>query len=120
LQIEPSYSKKLHSYFALDQFHQWNYAELDIFENNKDRITKIEKWGSAIKACRIAHGLAEVSFRLGSNTKEWDTAASQIVVLEAGGIFAEPDLTEIKYNRKDVYNRNGFIVVNRKENLLNK
>ncbi len=103
----------------VSNFHT-SQKELEIFENNKDRISKIEKWGSAIKACRIAHGLAEVSFRLGSNTKEWDTAASQIVVLEAGGIFAEPDLTEIKYNRKDVYNRNGFIVVNRKENLLNK
>ena len=49
-----------------------------------------------------------------------DRIEGDIVVLEAGGIFAEPDLTEIKYNRKDVYNRNGFIVVNRKENLLNK
>ena len=93
-------------------------AETDIYENNKDRITKMERFGSAIKACRIAHGLAEVSFRLGSGTKEWDTAASQIVVLEAGGIFAKPDLSEIKYNRIDVYNREGFVILNRKENLL--
>ena len=92
--------------------------ETDIYENNRDRISKMERYGSAIKACRIAHGLAEVSFRLGSGTKEWDTAASQIVVLEAGGIFAKPDLSEIKYNRIDVYNREGFVILNRKENLL--
>ena len=92
--------------------------EKSIIENHKDRITKVEKYGSAIKACRIAHGLAEVSFRLGSGTKEWDTAASQIVVLEAGGVFAKPDLTPITYNRIDVYNREGFVVLNRKENLL--
>ena len=92
--------------------------ETNIFENNRDRITKMERYGSAIKACRIAQGLAEVSFRLGNGTKEWDTAASQIVVLEAGGIFAKPDLSEIKYNRVDVYNREGFVILNRKENLL--
>ncbi|MBE6142968.1 MAG: 3'(2'),5'-bisphosphate nucleotidase CysQ [Erysipelotrichaceae bacterium] len=89
-----------------------------IIEDHKDKITTVEKYGSAIKACRIAQGLAEVSFRLGSGTKEWDTAASQIVVLEAGGVFAKPDLTPITYNRVDVYNREGFVVLNRKENLL--
>lgn len=92
--------------------------ERKIIENHKDKIKTVEKYGSAIKACRIAQGLAEVSFRLGSGTKEWDTAASQIVVLEAGGVFAKPDLTPITYNRVDVYNREGFVVLNRKENLL--
>ena len=96
--------------------NKWIIAK--IIENHKDKIITIEKYGSAIKACRIAQGLAEVSFRLGSGTKEWDTAASQIVVLEAGGVFAKPDLTPITYNRVDVYNREGFVVLNRKENLL--
>ena len=79
--------------------------ETSIFENNRDRIEKIEHFGSAIKACRIAHGLAEVSFRLNGHTKEWDTAASQIIVQEAGGIFDQPDLKPIRYNREDVYIR---------------
>ena len=93
-------------------------AEREIIEKQKETITKVEGWGSAIKACRIASGKAEVSFRLGNGTKEWDTAASQIIVLEAGGVFAKPDLSEIKYNREDVYNREGFVILNRKENLL--
>lgn len=98
-------------------FHTTN-SEREIYERHKDVISKIERYGSAIKACRIAQGLAEVSFRLGAGTKEWDTAASQIIVLEAGGIFAKPDLTPITYNRVDVYNREGFVILNRKENLL--
>ena len=57
---------------------------------------------------------------MGPFTKEWDTSASQIIVTEAGGIFSEPSLKEITYNREDVYNRNGFIVLNRVENKLNK
>lgn len=92
--------------------------EVEIERKYQNRISKIEKYGSAIKACRIAHGLAEVSYRYGPNTKEWDTAASQIVVTEAGGIFCEPDLTPIHYNREDVYNKNGFIILNHLDNLL--
>ncbi|NLB49882.1 MAG: hypothetical protein GX807_03665 [Erysipelotrichia bacterium] len=71
-----------------------------------------------MKACRIAAGLAEVTFRESSGTKEWDTAASDIIVTEAGGIFVEPDGKKLTYNRKDVYNRNGYIICNRKENIL--
>ena len=92
--------------------------EMEIYERHKDVISKIKRYGSSLKACKIAEGSAELSFRLGPQTKEWDTAASQIVVLEAGGIFAKPDLSEIKYNRIDVYNREGFVILNRKENLL--
>ena len=82
-----------------------------------NRISKVTRCGSSIKACLIAKGEGEVSFRLGSGTKEWDTAASQIIVEEAGGIFAKPDLSKITYNRLDVYNREGFVILNRKENI---
>ncbi|MGN1296041.1 MAG: 3'(2'),5'-bisphosphate nucleotidase CysQ [Bacilli bacterium] len=91
--------------------------ENEIIEQNKEKISKVRRCGSSIKACLIARGEGEVSFRLGSGTKEWDTAASQIIVEEAGGIFAKPDLSKITYNRLDVYNREGFVVLNRKENI---
>lgn len=92
--------------------------EMEIYERHKDIIAKIERFGSSIKACKIAEGSAELSFRLGPQTKEWDTAASQIIVTEAGGIFSKPDLSEITYNREDVYNREGFVILNKKSNLL--
>ena len=40
------------------------------------------------------------------------------VVEEAGGLFVKPDGTSIRYNREDVYNREGYVIVNRKENIL--
>ena len=98
------------------RFHVTN-KENEIIEKNRDRISKVTRCGSSIKACLIAKGEGEVSFRLGSGTKEWDTAASQIIVEEAGGIFAQPDLSKITYNRLDVYNREGFVILNRKENI---
>ncbi len=101
----------------ISNFHTTE-QEKRIAENNQDRISHVIGCGSAIKACMIAHGKAEVSFRLNPNTKEWDTAAAQIIVIEAGGLFFEPNKKEITYNRRDVYNRNGFVILNRIENLL--
>lgn len=92
--------------------------EIDKFKKYKDRIVRMETYGSSLKPCRIASGLAEVSYRLSGGTKEWDTAASQIIVEEAGGVFVKPDGTRYFYNREDVYNREGYIIANRIENVL--
>ena len=89
-----------------------------VFEKNKDRIAKIEKWGSALKPCRIAQGLGEVHLRLSDGTKEWDTAASQVVVEQAGGVYLDTNRQRIMYNREDVHNRIGYVVCNRIENFL--
>lgn len=92
--------------------------EKEIIERNKDRVSNVVKKGSALKGCLIAKGEGEVTIRTSGMTKEWDTAAPQIIVEEAGGVFLGRDGKEITYNREDVYNRAGYIVANRKENLL--
>lgn len=97
------------------KFHV-NELELKYLEDHKDKITKREGYGSAIKPCRIARGLAEITLRFSNGTKEWDTAASQCIVEEAGGLFIKPDGKPLTYNRKDVYNREGYYVLNRIEN----
>lgn len=83
-----------------------------------DKIKHIEKCGSSIKACYIAEGKAEITYRLNDGTKEWDTAAFQIIVEEAGGFVLKPNGERILYNREDVYNREGYLVINNKENFL--
>ena len=98
-------------------FHS-NAKEQALIEKHSDLIKYTKKVGSSIKACWIAHGLAELTYRMSAGTKEWDTAACQIIVEEAGGIFVEPDGKRLTYNREDVYNRNGYIIANRKENVL--
>ena len=89
-----------------------------MFEKHKDKIAKVEKWGSALKPCRIAQGLGELSYRLSDGTKEWDTAASQVIVEQAGGIYLKPNKERMMYNREDVHNREGYIICNRIENFL--
>ena len=99
------------------RFHV-NDEELAMIKKHSDKIKYRKTYGSAIKPCRIARGLAEISYRLSAGTKEWDTAASQIVVEEAGGVFVKPNGERILYNREDVYNREGYVVANRIENIL--
>ena len=109
---------KLEDLTCLMSVFHTNQIELDLVEKHKDKIKHVMKFGSSLKPCRIAEGLAEITYRMSAGTKEWDTAACQIIVEEAGGLFVEPDGSRITYNRKDVYNRKGYVVVNRKENIL--
>ena len=52
------------------------------------------------------------------NTKEWDTAAPDIILNEAGGMFVKLNGERIVYNRQDVYNHEPYVMCNRKENIL--
>ena len=81
------------------------------------RITNVKAHGSSIKACRIAEGEAEIHYRRGPGTKEWDIAPIDLLVTEAGGYFVKPDGTRYQYNKKDVYNHDGYIITNRLENI---
>ncbi len=109
---------KLEDLTVLCSVFHFNEKESQLIEKHKDKIKHTAKFGSSLKPCRIAQGLAEITYRMSMGTKEWDTAASDIIVKEAGGLFVEPDGKNMVYNREDVYNRKGYIVVNRKENIL--
>ena len=56
--------------------------------------------GSILKACWVAEGKCDLYPRLGP-TSEWDTAAAQIIVEEAGGHFLQTDMQPMRYNTKD-------------------
>lgn len=56
--------------------------------------------GSAIKACLVAESVADLYPRLWL-TSEWDTAAAQCIVEEAGGQFTDLDMNRMAYNTKD-------------------
>ncbi|MGI9342843.1 MAG: 3'(2'),5'-bisphosphate nucleotidase CysQ [Gammaproteobacteria bacterium] len=55
--------------------------------------------GSSLKICLVAAGDADVYPRLGP-TSEWDTAAAQAVVENAGGQVVSLDGKRLKYNTK--------------------
>lgn len=92
-------------------------ASKRLIEQNKDRISSVISTGSSLKGCLIARGDADVYYRFGP-TMEWDLAAMDIIVQEAGGIIAEFDHMPFRYNRADPLNRDGFYVVNHVDNRL--
>ncbi|MDP3387805.1 MAG: 3'(2'),5'-bisphosphate nucleotidase CysQ [Eubacteriales bacterium] len=88
-----------------------------LIEMNKEKIGEIVHAGSSIKGCLIAKGEADIYYRFGL-TMEWDTAAMQCIIEEAGGMLRQMDDTEMTYNRKDSTNHKGFYILNRLENKL--
>ncbi len=102
--------------FVSSKYHKSDEF-LDILENNSENISAVQRIGSSLKGCLIARGNAECYYRHGL-TSEWDTAAMQIIVEEAGGVFKQLDETDMLYNRIDTLNRKGFYVLNRKENHI--
>ncbi|MFP4155620.1 MAG: 3'(2'),5'-bisphosphate nucleotidase CysQ [Halothiobacillaceae bacterium] len=65
--------------------------------------------GSSLKLCLVAEGSAHLYPRLGP-TSEWDTAAAQCIVEQAGGRVVTEALTPLEYNRKDSLLNPHFIV----------
>jgi 3'(2'), 5'-bisphosphate nucleotidase len=61
---------------------------------------EIIRVGSALKSCLVAEGKADLYARLGP-TSEWDTAAAQCVVEEAGGAITDTNMQCLRYNTKD-------------------
>ncbi len=60
--------------------------------------------GSSLKFCLVAEGIAHVYPRF-APTMEWDTAAGQVIVEQAGGEMIEwPSKNQIKYNREQLRN----------------
>ena len=66
--------------------------------------------GSSLKFCVVAEGGADIYPRLGP-TSEWDTAAAQAVVEQAGGSVVTLDGKPLKYNTKDdILNPHFFVI----------
>jgi 3'(2'), 5'-bisphosphate nucleotidase len=66
--------------------------------------------GSSLKFCVVAEGGADVYPRLGP-TSEWDTAAAQAVVEQAGGKVVTLDGNPMKYNAKAEILNPHFMVI---------
>ncbi len=70
------------------------------------------RYGSSLKLCKLAEGEIEIYTRL-NGTKEWDTAASGILLAEDGcSLVSYPDRKNLVYNKFKI--TNPFFVALRK------
>ena len=99
---------------VMSSSHGWEQMDKLL---EKYKISNFVKMGSSLKGCVVAKGEAEVYYRF-NPTMEWDTAAMQCIVEEAGAIFRQMDDTPMLYNREDSLNAKGFYIINSQDNKL--
>ena len=79
---------------------------------NRDRIAEIVRLSSCLKGCLIAEGGADIHYRFAPYTKEWDTAAEEVICRCAGGTVTDAYGTELRANREDYVNSRGIRMLN--------
>jgi len=72
-------------------------TRLDDFLRDK-RVAKLINFGSSVKFCRLAEGIADLYPRFG-RTMEWDTCAPQAVLEAAGGTVRTFEGEELRYGK---------------------
>lgn len=96
-------------------------VDLNVIKPIKHLVKDIKPCGSSYKGCLIAQGDADMYFNHSQNTKEWDVAPIDIIVTNAGGVFLTLNKMEkFIYNKKDPYNRDGFLCMNRSDYYIKK
>lgn len=92
---------------AISRFHHSNSTKKFMRLN---QLVKVNTIGAALKFGRMALGLIDIYPRFGGS-KEWDTAAGQIILEQSGGY-----IVDVKTEQKPIYNKkilknNYFIAV---------
>ena len=65
---------------------------------------EVVEQGSSYKFCLLAEGAVDYYFRT-TSTYEWDTAAGELILSEAGGeTLSLPDYRPLRYNKTDLVN----------------
>jgi len=90
---------------ALSRRHRTEetYAHIDTLRAEHPDLEIVEQ-GSSYKFCMLAEGTADYYVRT-TNTYEWDTAAGELILSEAGGRTCTlPDHGSLHYNEENLHN----------------
>lgn len=69
---------------------------------------KVQKYGSSLKVCALAEGIADIYPRF-NGTNEWDIAACDIVLEESGGVVLDCQSKQPLLYNKENFRNNYFI-----------
>lgn len=78
---------------------------------NPDReLSTLPAGSCSLKACLIAEGAADCFLRVGP-TGEWDTAAAEVIVSEAGGSIVSEHFKPLTYNQEANLGNPNFLIL---------
>lgn len=103
IQVCPKCTGDIQRKIVVAGTHTSRSAELQVFLDNLTAAFsgyEMKYMGSSLKSCMIAQGEADIYARLGP-TSEWDTAAAQCIVEEAGGLITNTQMQPLRYNTKE-------------------
>jgi len=101
LHVNTAPGEKLFVVASKSHLSQETQEFIDALETKE--IEQVSK-GSSLKLCMVAEGIADIYPRL-APTMEWDTAAADAIVREAGKMTYQFDNnTEVVYNKEDLLN----------------
>ena len=90
---------------ALSRRHRTEetYAHIDTLRAAHPALEIVEQ-GSSYKFCMLAEGTVDYYVRT-THTYEWDTAAGELILAEAGGVTRTlPDEGALRYNEENLHN----------------
>lgn len=90
---------------AVSRSHQTDEtkAYIDAVRAKRNDVEIVEQ-GSSYKFCMLAEGVIDYYPRT-THTYEWDTAAAELILSEAGGsTLSLPDYQPLRYNKEDLHN----------------
>lgn len=90
---------------AVSRSHQTpeTHAHIDTLRADHPNLTIVEQ-GSSYKFCLLAEGEVDYYIRT-TQTYEWDTAAGELILSEAGGTtHSYPESETRRYNKEDLHN----------------
>ena len=90
---------------AVSRSHQTpeTHRHIDLLREKHPDLEVVEQ-GSSYKFCLLAEGSVDYYVRT-THTYEWDTAAGELILAEAGGTTRSlPDDRELRYNEEDLRN----------------
>lgn len=74
--------------------------EKHLLEMEQEQRVRVARLNSSYKICVIAMGEQDL-YAKHTNTSEWDTAAGQVILQEAGGVVVNERGEPLTYNRKE-------------------
>ena len=110
--ISVSETSELKSSKAVGSRHHLSDKEKELIQ--KLEIPEFSSIGSSLKVCKISSGEADLYFTYTNKMSEWDTAASNCILKEAGGKMTNMKGEELSYNNQDVKHQDGILVTNGK------
>ena len=99
-----------HNCRALGSRHHLSSQEINFL-----KLLNVEKFserGSSLKVIDVCSGTAELYFTMTNKIKQWDTCASNCLIVEAGGKMTDMLGNELEYNTENIYHKNGILVTN--------